>query len=163
MGKVTERLLVSGDRKDSRYGQFPFSDTLRHYRIAHAGVLTTGHPYELTRVHQDGSCMVASLSGEGRVFVDGKWITLPEGYACLLPPFAFNSIRSVEGKDWTFVWVKYLEDEGIHPVVTALSPVYGSFDAQPLQHAVRGLHEQMRADSDKGAETLWVELIHKYS
>ena len=160
--QITERITISGDRHDERYADFPFSGILSHYRIAHTGVLSTQHPYELTRVHQNGSCMLATLSGEGKVFVDGQWLTVPEGHACLLPPFAFNSISSTEGEDWTFAWVKYLEDEGSSPVITALSPVTGEFHAEPLQHAISGLYHNMTSIQNKGAENLWVELIHKH-
>ena len=160
--QITDRTTISGDHEDARYAHFPFSSILAHYRIAHAGVLATGHPYELTRSHQNGSCIVATLSGEGRVFVDGKWIALPAGKACLLPPFAYNSIRSIEGKDWTFTWVKYLEDEGASPVVTSLSPVHGTYAAAGLQHAIMGLHQNMISFQNKGVENLWVELIHKH-
>ena len=160
--QITDRITVSGDKEDARYAHFPFSDILAHYRIAHAGVLTTAHPYELTRSHQNGSCIVATLSGEGKVFVDGKWIPLPEGKACLLPPFAYNSIRSVADKEWTFTWVKYLEDEGASPVVTSLSPVHGAYTATGLQHAIMGLYHNMISLKNKGTENLWVELIHKH-
>ena len=159
---VTERITISGDADDQRYAHFPFSDILTHYRIAHAGVLTTKDPYELTRVHQNGSCIVATLDGEGKVFVDGQWISIPKGHACLLPPFAYNSIRSIKNTTWTFTWVKYLEDEGSHPVVTALSPVYGKYNANAMQHAIMGLHHNMTSVQNKGTETLWVELIHKH-
>lgn len=159
---IRERIAISGDLSDERYKDYPFSNILSHYRIAHTGVLTTGDPYELTRVHQNGSCMIATLEGEGKVFVDGKWINLPKGHACLLPPFAYNSIKSVKGQSWTFTWVKYLEDEGSHPVVTALSPVFGTYDARAMQHAVSGLYQNMSTLKNKGTETLWVELIHKH-
>jgi len=68
---IRERIAISGDLSDERYKDYPFSNILSHYRIAHTGVLTTGDPYELTRVHQNGSCMIATLEGEGKVFVDG--------------------------------------------------------------------------------------------
>ncbi|MDP0492170.1 MAG: helix-turn-helix transcriptional regulator [Verrucomicrobiota bacterium JB023] len=160
--QVTERITISGAREDERYASFPFSKILSHYRIAHTGILTTNHPYELTRVYQNGSCMVATLSGEGRVFVDGYWISINEGQACLLPPFAFNSIRSVEGKPWTFTWVKYLEEEDSSPIVTALSPVHGAFDGAAMKHAVMGLHHNLISHDNTTAENLWVELIHQH-
>jgi len=110
--------------------------------------------YELTRMHQNGSCMVATLNGEGKVFVDGHWILLPKGHACLLTPFAYNSIGSIEGKTWTFTWVKYLEEEQSKPIITAFSQVHGEFDATALSHAIEGLHQNMISHQDKGAETL---------
>ena len=159
---ITDRITISGDHLDERYAHHPFSDILTHYRIAHTGILTTKHPYELTRIHQNGSCIVATISGRGKVFVDGQWITVSAGQACLLPPFAYNSIRSEEGQEWTFAWVKYLEDESTKPVMTALSPVTGEYQSAPLKHAILGLYHNILTLQNKGAENLWVELIHKH-
>jgi len=159
---VVARITVSGDRDDIRYKEHPFSEIFAVYRIAHCGVLTTDDPYELTRIHQNGSCMVATIQGEGRVFVDGDWVAIPEGHACLLPPFAFNSIRSMAGQQWTFAWAKYLEDEGSHPIVTAMSPVSGRFDPRSMECAIKGLHHNLTTSQDRGMENLWVELIHRH-
>ncbi len=158
---VLERVTVLGDHSDQRYSDFPTSDILQHYRIAHTGTLTTGHPYELTRTHQSGSCMIATLEGRGQVFIEGSWVTIPKGHACLLPPFAYNSIKSIEGEQWTFSWVKYLENEGENPIVTELTPVYGEFAADCLHHAISGLYHNQQSTQNRGAENLWVELIQK--
>jgi len=160
--QILERITISGDANDDRYAHFPFSQILSHYRIAHTGVLKTAHPYELTRTHQSGSCLVVTLSGRGRVFINGEWITLSTNSACLLPPFAYNSIRSIADDEWTFAWVKYLEEPQDNPIASAFTPVYGTFPAAPLYHAIMGLHHQLSSLENKGAENLWVELIHKH-
>jgi AraC-like DNA-binding protein len=159
---MKERFLVAGDANDDRQLDFPFCALLWHYRIAHTGFQRTGYPYELTRFYQSGSCMVATVGGKGKVNIDGKWVVLEKGQACLLPPYAFNSIKSVEGEEWSFVWVKYLEETGSSPIARALSPVFGAFSAEPIKHAIYGLYEACISQECLSAQNLWVELIHKY-
>lgn len=161
---IKKRFLVAGDADDERLKSEPFCGILSQYNIAHLGVKETGHPYELSRVHQNGSCLVASIEGEGKVLVDGKWVRLPAGKACLLPPFVDNSIKTVSG-NWKFIWVKYLEDKGVKPVASSMSPVVSDMDAQPLLHACMGLYATC-SNKEQGqiasTENLWVELIQKH-
>lgn len=159
---ISKRVLVAGDREDPRLVDDLYCDLLWHYRIAHAGFQTTGFPYELTRAYQSGSCLVATVGGVGEVLVDGEWVVLPAGHACLLPPYAYNSIRAIEGEEWSFVWVKYLESEGGRPVVTAMSPISGEMAVSPLYHAIIGLYDACESGECLSAQNLWVELIHKY-
>ncbi|MDB9741351.1 AraC family transcriptional regulator [Akkermansiaceae bacterium] len=156
---ISERYLVAGDSGDVRLKEQPFCEFLSHYRIAHLGVMETGHPYELTRVKQNGSCIVATLEGEGQVLVDNEWIHLPKGKACLLPPFVDNSIKTISD-NWRFTWVKYIEAEDVNCVATSLSPVLADFDARPLSHACMGLYHTNLTKNTSTA-SLWVELIHK--
>jgi len=158
---IKVRHLVAGDENDNRLEGELFSDLLSQYRIAHLGVLETGHPYELTRVKQNGSCFIATISGEGRVLLEGEWHVIPEGSACLLPPFVDNSIKTT-GDNWTFAWVKYLEHEETRPVGTSLSPVIDEYDSSSFVHACMGLYTSCVAKKDLAIETLWLELIHKH-
>ncbi|MFC4995585.1 helix-turn-helix domain-containing protein [Rubritalea tangerina] len=160
--RMIDRFLIAGDSGDERLRECPHCPLLWHHRIAHTGFQTTGYPYELTRSYQSGSCMVATVAGVGEVLIDGEWEVLRSGEACLLPPYAFNSIRALEGEEWSFVWVKYLEDLGSQPVVTAMSPVHGKFDPEPLKHAIYGLHAASVSGECLSAQNLWVELIHRY-
>ncbi|MFC5050104.1 helix-turn-helix transcriptional regulator [Rubritalea spongiae] len=159
---IRERILVAGDKNDARLVGELACSLLWHYRIAHTGCQVTDFPYELTRSYQSGSCLVATYSGVGKVLIDGEWVILENGSACLLPPYAFNSIQAVEGREWGFVWVKYLEDAGSRPVVTAMSPISGKMAVSPLYHAIVGLHDACESGECLSAQNLWVELIHKY-
>lgn len=161
-GGMIERFLVAGDSEDQRLVDFPYCSLLWLHRIAHTGFQTTGYPYELTRSFQSGSCMLATVAGKGKVHIDGEWVVLDAGEVCLLPPYTFNSIQSIEGHEWSFIWVKYLEDLGSQPVVSAVSPVHGRFDPLPLKHAIHGLYDACQSGVCTSAQNLWVELIHKY-
>ncbi|MGJ8671496.1 AraC family transcriptional regulator [Rubritalea sp.] len=159
---IRERVLVAGDANDARLVKDLHCAMLWHYRIAHAGYQVAGYPYELTRAYQSGSCLVATVAGVGKVLVDGEWVILEPGCACLLPPYAFNSIQAAEGGEWSFLWVKYLEDVGSRPLVTAMSPISGKMAVSPLYHAILGLHYACESGECLSAQNLWVELIHKY-
>lgn len=159
---VLERYQISGDDSDERLVGHPYCQTLKRYSIAHLGYMTTGAPYELTRIHQSGSCLIATTKGEGVVYTEGSWKKLPPGTATLLPPFSFNSIKAVEGKSWSFTWVKYLESEESQPIATALSPIMGTFETGPFLHAILGFYKELESANFSAVSGLWIELIHKY-
>lgn len=159
---ILEHFQISGDINDARLVDQPYCQVLTRYNIAHLGYMTTGAPYELTRFHQSGSCLVATTEGEGIVYSEGRWKKLLPGNATLLPPFSFNSIKAVEGSNWSFTWVKYLETEGSQPVATSLSPVMGEFQSAPFLHAILGFYKECQSLEMNGSVGLWIELIHKY-
>lgn len=159
---ILERYLISGDDNDVRLVDQPYCQTLKRYNIAHLGYMTTGSPYELTRIHQSGSCLIATTKGEGIIYTEGNWKVSAPGTATLLPPFSFNSIKAIEGKNWSFTWVKYLETEGAQPVATALSPVMGTFETEPFLHTILGFYKEVQSSNSSAVSGLWIELIHKY-
>jgi len=105
--------------------------------------------------------MVVTIEGEGKVLVNGDWVMLPPGQACLLPPFVDNSIKSISGH-WKFAWVKYLETEETYPIASSLSPVVDSFDYAPFEHACMGLYNSCLHEENTSLQNLWIELAHKY-
>lgn len=158
---IRERVTVLGDQEDVRYAAYSYSEFLMHYRIAHTGVITTEHPYELTRINQSGGCLVVTLDGVGKVLVNGKWVILRPNEACFLPAFVNNSIQSIEGESWTFGWVKYLESPDSKPMVPAVTPVRGVMEGDAIKYAILGLNASLESSSTKSLENLWVELIHQ--
>ena len=142
----------------------PVCPQLTPKHIAHVGVMCAVYPFRVVRLFQSGTFMLACHSGSGEVLVDGRWVRVEQNQACLLPPFTANAIQAIrKGPAWRFCWVRYLENQGVNPMVSSKSPVYGSFDAAPLLHAVEGLHAEATKDEPSVAQThLWIELIHGY-
>jgi AraC-like DNA-binding protein len=142
----------------------PVCQQLGHLNIAHVGVLHAVHPFTIVRSSQSGTFMFACTSGCGEVLVDGRWVTVRAGEACLLPPFVANAIRAIKGEaPWSFCWVRYLESQERLPIVSSKSPVKGSFASDVLRYAVEGLHAERKCAAPIPAQCRhWVKLIHGY-
>ncbi len=159
-------LAVKASETDSPdwLAEAPVCGQLKQKNITHVGVMNAVHPFRVVRLRQSGTFMFACLSGQGQVMVDGRWVSVSAGEACLLPPFVANAIQAIEGApDWKFCWVRYLDSPDRLPVVFSKSPVKGEFDTGPLAHAVEGLHaESLRAAPAPASCHLWIELIQGY-
>lgn len=135
---------------------------LSQYNIAHIGLTQVESGLEVIRTDQSGSYFMACTGGQGQVLFDGGWRTLRPGQACLLPPFVQNAFRSVPGKPWSLVWVRYLEDRDVVPIATSHSPVQGPFNHASLKAAVEGLYAECLAANKPSSLNLWTELLHHY-
>ncbi len=140
----------------------PVCELLAQYDILHAGVMHAQFPFEVSRADQSGTFMLGCFAGEGRVLADGRWITIKAGQACLLPPFVANSLKCVKGKKWEFCWVRYIESRESVPIVSEVSPVSGSYQAEPLRIAIRGLIAESSGQAVASSQHHWVQLIHHY-
>lgn len=163
IGKRTSAVAVLGRKPDapSWLEDSPVCDLLSAHNIKHTGIMNARTPYEIVRVNQSGTFMMACLEGEGVVSVDGNWKPIRAGQACLLPPFVMNSLKCVPRKPWRFAWVRYHESHDSKPIVSSISPVIGNFDGKNLETAIKGLH----AESLTGlpAATLhWCALVNHY-
>ena len=141
----------------------PISATLETHRIAHAGVMVARAPYRVVRMNQSGVYFLASLEGEGRVLVDGRWKKCGSGTAVALPPFVVNAFHAVPGKAWKFCWVRYeKQQQGHRPIISSSSPQAAAFDGQPLWNAIEGLVHEADGAAQPSAMFHWVELIQGY-
>ncbi len=140
----------------------PVCALLSEYNIAHTGLMDAMAPYEIVRVDQSGTFMLACLEGEGVVMVDGAWKSIRKGQACLLPPFVMNSLKCVAGKRWRFAWVRYEESRSIKPIVSSISPVIGKFDGTGLEAAINGLRSEVNGESLPSTLHQWCALVNHY-
>ena len=157
--------LVRSDEVEDRpwMAGSPVCSLLKQHHIAHTGILRCQYPFEIVRMDQSGSYMMACLRGEGSVRVDGAWKTLKAGEACLLPPFVQNAFRCEQDKLWDFCWVRYLESREHKPIVSQNSPVLNSYDHLPLKAAIEGLYSESCGANSPGMLGHWVELVHQYT
>jgi len=157
-------VLVSADYQDER-------DWVRGagrcrelglFEIDHVGHGEMVAPYQVVRAHQSGAFFMACLSGQGQVFVDGRWRTLTAGQACLLPAGLRNSFRIGQGRRWDFCWVRFSPGVRSRTIFRANSPVLADFAGEPLLAAIRGLIAEQKADGLSRRQHQWVELIYDY-
>lgn len=164
IGSRSRFIAVLGTAVDTKgwLRGMPNCPLLTTHNIAHTGILKARSPYEIVRVVQSGTFMLACLDGEGVVLVDGSWKTIRAGQACLLPPFVMNSLKCVNKTPWHFAWVRYDELPERKPIVSSISPVIGQFNANSLADAIRGLHLETTGENHSTALHHWCELVHHY-
>jgi AraC-like DNA-binding protein len=164
MGKRTRYLAVCGREDEGREWlvDAPRCKMLGDHHISHTGIMNAEAPYEVFRLNQSGTFMMACLAGEGVVMVDGGWKTIRSGQACLLPPFVMNSLKCVEKKPWRFAWVRYEESREFKPIVSSLSPVIGCFDGRALESTIEGLHHEAGSEGQAAALHHWSNLVNHY-
>lgn len=154
--------VVRSDAADSRdwLQDTPVCRALANHQIRHLAVAHMPSPFEIVRTRLSGSYFLASLGGEGRVLIDGRWARCPSGRAILLPPHTLQAFQTPPGKCWDFCWVRYQERTGQKPLASARTPIVAEFDGEPLRLAIQGLHREC---SNGGAlSDYWAELIHAY-
>jgi|TARA_B110000881_G_scaffold145716_1_gene128962 AraC-like DNA-binding protein len=157
------RVIRVGDQDHRDWLQdAPVCPLLAQHQIIHVGVMEALSPFEIVRTNQSGTFMMACLSGEGSILVDGSWKSVKAGEACLLPPFVANALKCVGNKAWTFCWVRYLESKETAPIVSSISPVRGEYNSSPLNFAIEGLFAECGVKGSIALEHQWVELIHQY-
>ena len=163
LSETTEQ-IVRADPTDTRPWMLeaPVCTALGRHRIVHVGVADVLHPYGEERPSLSGTFVMACTAGEGEVLLDGVWSPIRSGNACLAPPHSFHSYRSVKGKPWQIVWVRYQEPEKSSAIVTNRAPLVAEFDGEPLRLAVQGLHREAGTKATPVALQYWVELVQYY-
>lgn len=162
--EVKRSNVVRGDERDERewIRESPLCPLLAQHHIAHVGVLEAREPFQVSRPDQSGTFMLACFGGSGLVRADGQWKCISVGHACLLPPFVTNAMKATGDEPWKICWVRYRESRESNPVISAASPVMGTYDPKPLLHAIQGLHAEAQGNAAPAMLHLWTELIHSY-
>lgn len=140
----------------------PVCEQLAAYRILHLGIGEMPSPFRIVRTRLAGSYFLASLEGEGRVLVEGKWLASQPGHAFLLPPGTMNAFFTPEGQVWRFCWIRFQEATGEPPVARANSPVLSRFDGGPLEMAILGMRRECVGSGSVVLLEEWLRLIRSY-
>ena len=135
---------------------------LGQFNIHHVGIMKALPPFEVFRVHQSGTFMLACVSGAGEVLINGKWKEISTGQACLLPPFVTNAFRAKSNEVWEFSWVRYMEEEDKKTIANTEYPVLGSHNSTALKNAILGLEDELNQSPSKYIVPAWVNLIHQH-
>lgn len=141
----------------------PVCVSLAQHGITHVGLADVVHPYEVRRPDLSGTFIMVCTTGEGRVWLEGKWQPMRAGQACLAPPHAFHAYKALPRKTWHIAWVRYQEPEGALPLVNTRAPVLADFDGEPVAAAIRGLHAEASRTASPAAMNMWADLIQHYA
>jgi AraC-like DNA-binding protein len=134
---------------------------LAAYRIGRLGIDDALAPYERVRTRPEGSFLMATASGVGRVLLDGKWQKVRSGTVCMAPPRVLNAFAAERGGTWSFGWIRYAEPPHVKNLVGATAPVrvHGGAD---FIRALEGLREEWNGARDPKIIHHWVELVHGF-
>jgi AraC-like DNA-binding protein len=156
--------LIRADASDSRewLQAAPECLLLKKHHIAHAGVMSAKAPFCITRTNPSGTYMMACMEGSGQVLLDGRWETLTSGQACVLPPFVMNRFSCLPSNSWKFCWVRYSDSREQAPIISANTPVMGSYAHAPLHCAILGLIAEVQTNHHPVAMEDWINLVHQY-
>lgn len=133
---------------------------LKAVQISWLGIEQVYAPYRRVRLAPSGSYFLATIEGEGRVWLEGRWQWVRAGSLCLAPPRVLNAFHAAPGRRWKIAWVRYEEARGTKPVVGAGSPLRLAQGGAELARALGGLREEW--EGERGAELLhhWIGLVH---
>lgn len=135
---------------------------LKRFCIKHVGIIDAAEPFHILRANTGGTFLLACDGGIGHVMLEGRWMKLRAGEACLSPPHIRYALRALPKQRWKFCWVRYEGKEDEIPGPLAGSPILARFDPAPLHAAIGGLQTEFHSASDPAAIALWIELIHLY-
>jgi AraC-like DNA-binding protein len=130
------------------------------YRIAWLGIDTVYAPYNRVRLAPSGSFFLASLEGEGRIWLEGRWTRVTAGALCLAPPRVLNAFHAVPGRRWKFAWLRYEEAPWTQPLVGAVSPLRLVDGSEEFARPIAGLRAEWEHGGDPAFIHHWVSLIH---
>ncbi len=131
--------------------------------IAWLGIDTVCSPYSRVRLSPSGSFFLATLEGEGRVWLEGRWQRVAAGSLCLAPPRVLNAFHAVPGKRWHFGWVRYEEAAWTRPLVGANSPLRLSQRTEELGRVLAGLRAEWQGERDSTMVRHWLSLVHGFT
>ena len=141
---------------------FPICQALNHYHMVHIGIQETEAPTKIVRTKQTTTYFLATISGQGRVLIDGRWRICREGHACLLPAHTLNAFEALPGFKWEFCWVCYQRTPEQRPIAGTTTPVMARYDPLPLRSAILGLMYESNGPAQPQLMHEWTDLVNAY-
>lgn len=129
--------------------------------ISHVGVGDAAVPYRIVRTSLSGAYLHATLGGEGRMLLDGRWRPHRDGMVTLAPAHVLHAFHAVPHTRWQYCWVRY-KPASPRSMQRGMTPLVVHSDPRALASAILGLHHEMAHAADIGAASLWVDLIENY-
>jgi AraC-like DNA-binding protein len=159
-GKLSETHIV-GDDTRQLIVRAECCPALAQRQISHVGVGDAAVPYRIVRTRLSGTYVHASLGGEGRILLDGRWRPHRAGMVSLAPAHVLHAFHAIPSKRWQYCWVRYMPASP-RSSISFVAPVMARFDPEPLNHAILGLHREVQTGGHTGSATLWIDLIDHY-
>ena len=155
-----EETTIDGPRSRRWVLEASVCPELAVHRMARLGMDEAVAPYRRVRLAPAGSFFLATLSGEGRILVDGKWHRVAPGSLFMTPPRVLNAFHALAGKRWSFAWLRYDEPHYVRPLVGAASPVRAATGGAELARAIAGLRGEWETARDARLLHHWTSIVH---
>ncbi len=133
---------------------------LNRFGILLAGISETAYGFSWRRLHPAEVQVLASLDGEGEVWVDGQWRAMKAGESYITPPGATHAYRARRGVPWTAGWVIYGGKAPALAGLIAAEPKVIPALAGQLRHALEGAWDAVTQQIAPASVELWVQLVH---
>lgn len=161
LGSVSKFRGVCGLSAEARswLEGFPRSPALDRCEIMHVGLAGVSAPYRIVRCRQTTLFFIATISGTGKVYVEGAWREIGAGTGCLLPPHMFHAFYALGRSVWEFAWVCCPPQ---HVLVSASCPILATFEAAPLRFAIEGMISECQGKASLPQMNQWSQLIDSY-
>ena len=134
---------------------------LAQRHIAHVGVGDAAVPYRIVRTNLSGAYLHASLGGEGRILLDGRWRPHRRGMTSFAPAHVLHAFHAIPSRRWQYCWVRYTATSP-RSMIGVMGPVMSNVHPEPIHHAIMGLVHEMEGGGDAANCALWVDLIERY-
>jgi len=119
---------------------------LAQFNIEHVGIMNAYQPY---------------LKGEGLGMIDGKWVKIRAGEACIFPPHVTNAFKANNDENWEFAWVRYVEPPDKKSVANTQSPTLSPYRSNILKENILSLIDELENSPSQQVLACWVNLIHQ--
>jgi AraC-like DNA-binding protein len=130
--------------------------------ISHVGFGDARAPYRVVRMDLAGAYLHGSISGQGRVLLDGHWQVHSQKMTSFAPAHVLHAFHAVPQVPWRICWVRYTP-KSLRSMPGTMAPVLATFDPGPLGQAIAGLYsETVEGENNPGTCALWVDLIENY-
>ena len=130
--------------------------SLNQFGIRLVGTSEARVGFRFERPDPDFVQILACLSGEGAVLVDGVWRRCRRGQAYITPPHVPHGYRAVGNKTWHLVWVMFREDTVAHDVAPRIKVV----DAPLIESTFLGLYREQNTSADRSVLASWAHLLY---
>lgn len=160
-GENTHTRIAQSGMHDARdwLMQCQVCEVLTQFQIHHLGEIIASKPYSVIRHEQDAAFFLSTLSGSGKVLVNGEWITCGENQAVVLPPNRLNALRAFNDEPWKFHYVRYHQAEGQTPFIRCKEPVISNFSTKSFSHMMNGFLTEAHSENRTKYLWQWLQLI----
>ncbi len=124
------------------------------------GTSDAKHDFKFIRWNPQFSQLLVTFEGEGRVWVNGQWKSLPPGFAYVTPPGQFHAYHTSPGYErWLIGWI-VVPKPSPSPLPFLLSePSVIQTDGALIRATITGLAHESFSRADAGMLNLWAQLI----
>lgn len=152
LGNATREWVVASERIGDR--------GVEHNRFI--GYTEAGPNYRFVRQAPDFAMVLVTESGEGLVWVDGRWKPCTAGHAYITAPRAPHAYHiKPGGRRWRLHWAIYREQSLLPSLGPGVSPRLLQVEATGFRHAVEGFCHEKSSRADPSVLSLWAALIDR--